>query len=639
MSIQAYAGGGTQKTILGEIESLSPSLSDEQALQVAGLGSLIEEHFGSPQDIEWTVSEGNIYILQSRPITTLYPQPHTNDEKIHLFISIGHPQMMTDAMKPLGISILSTLVPFGNTAPGEECKYLQAVGSRLYADMTPLLRYPRVRELLPRIIPALDESISRSIEAFIKRDEFEEAWKPEQKIPWPALRAAFPVLLKIAARILYRNNEQVLDGINRYIEENVDKNRVRLNSVAGVERIIVIQDMLSTLIPGVILQVAQFIPPAIGTYFLIRKLSQTWLGDESELSSISKSPAGNVTTEMGLELGDLADSLRAFPDVTNYLKTAQDSRFFEGLKQVPGRKEIMPVINEFFERYGMRGAGEIDITRPRWHETPAQLIPLLLNNIEKNQPGEHRREFAIGRLEAENAAQILVERLRAQPWGFFKSIVMKRLIRVHRTLIGLREHPKYFIVQNLGLIKKAILEESERLVEAGVLDSREDIFWYSLPEIHDIVATQQADLKLMTERKAAYTRDKQLTPPRVFTSEGEIIQETASNDAPSGALTGSPVSAGVVEGPARVVLRLEEAKMARGEILVAPYTDPSWTPLFSLAAGLVTEVGGLMTHGAVVAREYGIPAVVGVENATRIIKDGQRIVLDGTQGFVKVQND
>lgn len=637
--IKAQTDGGTESFNILEKDSLSPSLSDEQALQLARIGRKIEAHFGSPQDIEWAIADGSIYILQSRPITTLYPQACTNDEKMHLFISIGHPQMMTDAFKPLGISVLRTLVPLGKSTPGGECKYLQSVGNRLYADITSLLKYPKIRELLPRIVPALDESISRSIEAFLKRDEFIDVLQPSKPISWSVVRVALPTFLKIAARILYGNNDLVLEEMNHFIAENVVKNRSRLGSVSGVERIAVIQDMLSTLMPGILPRVAGSLPPAIGTYFLINKFTRAWLGDDCQLHKLSKSPAGNVTTEMGLELGDLADSLRAYQEVINYLKTARDDSFFEGLEQVPGSREILPAIHQYFERYGMRGTGEIDLTRPRWHEAPTQMIPLLLINIEENQPGEHRREFARGKEEAENEARLLVERLRKEPWGLFKARLMQRFIKVHRSLIGIREHPKYYIVQNLDLVKAAILEESDRLVEAGVFEKREDIFWFSLREIREIVATQQVDVKRIAERNEAYERNKQLNPPRVLTSEGEIIQGITSTDLPPGALAGSPVSAGVVEGRARVVLHLEEAKMDRGDILVTPYTDPSWTPLFPLAAGLVSEVGGLMTHGAVVAREYGIPAVVGVDDATRIIKDGQQIQVDGTQGFVKVLSD
>gem|GEM_PF-1490265 len=261
MCIKARAEGGTEKADLLEKKAVSPALSDEQALQLARLGKKIEQHFGSPQDIEWAIAEGQIFILQSRPITTLYPQPRIHDEKVHLFISIGHPQMMTDAMKPLGVSVLRTLVPLGKPVPTGECSYLQELGGRLYGDITPLLGYRQIRKRLPHILPALDESISRSVEAFIEREEFQDALGPEKKVSRPMIRTALPIVLNFVARILYRNNDQTLEEMNRYIASHVQQNRLRLSSLSGGDRIAAIQEMLSRLMPDFLPRVARILPP------------------------------------------------------------------------------------------------------------------------------------------------------------------------------------------------------------------------------------------------------------------------------------------------------------------------------------------------------------------------------------------
>ena len=372
---------------------------------------------------------------------------------------------------------------------------------------------------------------------------------------------------------------------------------------------------------------------------MIENLSQKWLGDNDELPGISKSPPGNVTTEMGLQLGDLADALRNYPEVIKYLEHANDSGFLTNLPEAVGEKEILPLFQEFLQKYGMRGTGEIDITRPRWREEPALFLPMVLSYVKSARPGQHRRNFETGKQEAELMAARLVNRLRKKPLGFLKARIMQRLIKVYRSLIGMREHPKYYIVQNFDWIKQAIMQEANTLAAAGVLQNADDIFWFSLPEIKEIIERQQADQSVIARRKNKFHLDSRLTPPRAMTSEGEIITSRAAFKIPAGALAGSPVSAGTVVGHARVILKLEEAHLNKGDILVASYTDPSWTPLFPLAAGLVTEVGGLMTHGAVVAREYGIPAVVGVEGATQKIADGQLIRVDGTQGIIEfVQN-
>jgi pyruvate,water dikinase len=193
------------------------------------------------------------------------------------------------------------------------------------------------------------------------------------------------------------------------------------------------------------------------------------------------------------------------------------------------------------------------------------------------------------------------------------------------------------MVSRMFVYKQALLEEAERLVQAQVLREPEDIFYLTLPELQGVVRSNEADHDLIRRRREAFRSYEALTPPRVLTSEGECLNGAYHrDDVPAGALVGLAVSAGTVEGRARVVLDMADADLEPGDILVTAYTDPSWTPLFVAIDGLVTEVGGLMTHGAVIAREYGLAAVVGVEHATRRIRDGQRIRLHGTDGYVEV---
>ena len=227
--------------------------------------------------------------------------------------------------------------------------------------------------------------------------------------------------------------------------------------------------------------------------------------------------------------------------------------------------------------------------------------------------------------------------MRALPDGDGKAGEAKRMIDRVRTFIGYREYPKYGLVSRTFVYKQALLEEAERLVQAKVLREKEDIFYLTFGELHDVVRTNEVDDQLIRRRKDAFRSYQALTPPRVLTSDGEgIAGAYRRGDEPAGALVGLAVSAGTIEGRARVILNLAEADLEPGDILVTAYTDPSWTTLFVAINGLVTEVGGLMTHGAVIAREYGLPAVVGVEHATRLIRDGQRIRVNGTDGYVEI---
>ena len=294
-------------------------------------------------------------------------------------------------------------------------------------------------------------------------------------------------------------------------------------------------------------------------------------------------------------------------------------------------------IVDWLGKYGMRGVGEIDITRPRFGERPSMLLPILLGHVQNFTRGEGERRFEQGRRDAAKKEQEVLERLRVLTDGAAKADETKRMIDRARTFNGYREFPKYAMVSRYFVYKQALMKEAERLVESGVLQEKEDIFFLRFDELHDVARANRVDDALIRRRKEEFISYQSLTPPRVMTSEGEAVAGFyRRGDLPSGALVGLPVSAGTVEGRARVVLDIATADLEAGDILVTRYTDPSWTPLFVAITGLVTEVGGLMTHGAVIAREYGLPGVVGVQNATRLIRDGQRIRVNGTDGYVTI---
>ena len=364
---------------------------------------------------------------------------------------------------------------------------------------------------------------------------------------------------------------------------------------------------------------------------------RAWLGEKNAVDTLTQSVPHNVTSEMGLALLDVADVIRPHPDVVAFLQHVDDENFLDELPALAGGREARDAIQAYLDKYGMRCVGEIDITRPRWSERPSTLVPMILGNIRNFEPGAGERRFEQGRQRAGEKEQELLTRLRALPDGEQKAEEAKRMIDRIRTFIGYREYPKYHMISRYFVYKQALLNDAERLVRAGVLRDREDIFYLRFSELHDVVRTNQADDELIRQRKDAFRSYQALTPPRVLTSDGEAIAGAYRRaDVPAGALTGLPVSAGTVEGRARVILDMAGADLEAGDILVTAYTDPSWTPAFVAIKGLVTEVGGLMTHGAVIAREYGLPAVVGVEHATRLIRDGQRIRVHGTDGYIEI---
>jgi phosphoenolpyruvate synthase/pyruvate phosphate dikinase len=592
-----------------------PVLDEAQVARLVQLGRRIERHFGRPQDIEWCLEDDDFWFVQSRPITTLFPIPARGDRENHVYVSVGHQQMMTDAMRPLGLSFFLLITP----APMFEA------GGRLFVDVTRHLASPARRAGLLQLAKS-DPLIRDALQTIVDRGDFvpslpdEPAAAPPASAPPAPLDADPAIVTELMARA-----QASIAALKRDIRGK--------SGVALLDFIIAdIQELKRILFDP---QSHRVFMTAIDASGWLNDHLQEWLGEKNAADVLTQSVLHNVTSEMGLALMDVADAIRPHADVAAFLQRGPDDGYLDELLELAGGREARDAVLGWLDRYGMRGVGEIDITRPRWSERPADLLPLLLGNIKNFQPGAGARRFEQGRQEAQRAEKTLLERLRALPNGDRKAGEAKRMIDRVRTFIGYREYPKYAMVSRTFVYKQALLDEARRLVEAGVLRDREDIFYLTLPELQEVVRARQVDNQLLEGRKEAFAWYQTLTPPRVLTSDGEAVAGAyRRDDLPVGALVGLPVSAGTVEGRARVVLELARADLEPGDILVTAYTDPSWTPLFVAIAGLVTEVGGLMTHGAVIAREYGLPAVVGVENATRLIRDGQRIRVHGTDGHV-----
>ncbi|MEH7504171.1 phosphoenolpyruvate synthase [Neobacillus drentensis] len=640
VAIYALPEGGTiTREVPLDIRN-KQALSDEKISELARLGKKIEDHYRTEQDIEWGLADGKIFILQSRPITSLYPLPDLNgDANLQVFFSFGHQQMMTEAMKPLAISLWRTLFPFGKRNITSESEAMAAAGGRLFLNPTEVLYWKPARKIMPKVISNIDELISNALEQFTQRERFLKEAVPNREVIKKARQMMKPILTNVSKSILFRDTSKSIQRCNELMETLVKQSKEELSLVSGSGRMKWVQESAGKLMMTFFQRMLPYPLSGIVAFKMIQYLSQRWLGDDQEAYVLNKSLPGNVTSEMGLALGDVADTARPYPEVIQYLKEAEDHSFYEGLSQIEGGHIFRKEFELYMDQYGMRCPGEIDITKPRWRESPTILVPSILSHIQNLKPREHREKFYNGKIEAEHAGQSILERVRKTRGGLVKQRWMSRLIKVYRDRMGIREHPKYMLVQHLNLYKQAILEEADKFVDKGILQHQTDVFYLTLDEILAIVENRFAgDLpELIHQRKKEFEWYQKLTPPRVMTSEGEIITGRRRDiQAPIGALIGTPVSPGVTEGFAKVVLSPEQGNLKPGEVLIAPFTDPGWTTLFNSAQALVMEVGGLMTHGAVVAREYGIPAVAGVDEATKKIKDGQYIRVDGTHGYVEI---
>jgi phosphoenolpyruvate synthase/pyruvate phosphate dikinase len=610
-----------------KIATKKQALTDAQILELDRLGRKIEAHFGAPQDIEWCLVDGAFHFVQSRPITTLYPIPKAPGPGNHVYVSVGHQQMMTDAMKPLGLSVRQL-----NSGGG-----MYSAGGRLFADATRQLSTAAGRDIMLNVLGKSDPLIRGALTTLLEREDFLPLVRDDKEAA--THRAATS---PAGFRTRVENDPAIVADLVKSSQASVGQVKRDIQTKAGVELIdFVLEDIQK-------LKKELFDPKNIGAIMAamdaaswLNESVNAWLGEKNVADTLSQSVPDNVTSAMGLELMDVADVIRPHPEVVAYLQgyvqQARDDDFLDELGKLDGGQQAVDAIRGFLDKYGMRCPGEIDITRTRWSERPAALIPILLSNVRNFEPKASVRKFEQGRREALAKEQELLERLKRLPDGEQKAAETKQMISLVRTFSGYREYPKYAMMNRYILYKQALLKEAERLRQAGVVREAEDIYYLTLEELREVVRTHEIDPQVIDQRKDDFRRFEKLTPPRVITSDGEIpVGQYSRENLPAEAIVGLAVSSGVVEGRARVVLNMADADLEAGDILVTAFTDPSWTPLFVSIKGLVTEVGGLMTHGSVIAREYGLPAVVGVENATRLIKDGQRIRVHGTEGYVEI---
>ncbi|NMO95129.1 phosphoenolpyruvate synthase [Paenibacillus lemnae] len=617
--------GGTKEEAVDPERQNMQVLSDEHMLQLEQLGRKIEAHFGCPQDIEWCLADGSFYVVQSRPITTLYPVPEAKDKDNHVYLSVGHQQMMTDPLKPLGMSLMKRL------STGQ---WFEA-GGRLFFDATPMLASPEGRVVMLQNMRQLDPLTKDAVMTIIERDFITclPDDKKEQNAGQTGNRK--PSAGPPPAQIQY--DPSIVSDLIRKTESSIEALKGSIQGKSGADVIdFIVEDVEE-------LKRILFDPTstavftaAINASLWLKDNMSDWLGETNAADVLSQSVPGNITSEMGMALMDVADVIRPYTKITEYLRGVKDDTFLETIVEFDGGQEVRDAIQSYLDKYGMRCSGEIDMTKPRFSEKPTALVPILLSSIKMFEPHESRRRFELGRQQAMKKEQELLERLRQLPDGEEKVKETKEMIGVLRNFIGYREYPKYGMVSRYFVYKQALLKEADRLLQAHVISEKEDIYYLTLEELREVLVTHKVDDEIISKRKEEYKSFEKLTPPRVITSEGEIITGKYSmENIPDGAMAGLAVSSGVTEGRARVILSIEDANLEEGDILVTTFTDPSWTPLFVSIKGLVTEIGGLMTHGAVIAREYGLPAVVGVENATKLIKDGQRIRVHGTGGYVE----
>jgi pyruvate,water dikinase len=620
------------------IERRGDVLNDAQLRELAALGARVEAHYGRPQDIEWAIApDGKLWLVQSRDITTLYPLPANApdpDRDLRVYFSGNVAQGVFQPFTPMGLQTFKLIgsafakvfgIPVKDAAAGPPLTV--EAGMRLFIDLTPVLRDPFGRELPKRVMGVM-EFRSQAIFAKLLED-------PRLAPRGRASRSRLIVLRKVlrtgapqtAFRALLRP-DATRESLLREVDAAIAGVRI---PEAPLERLDAYERLVLDLMPRLFPRLVGLVAPGMLSYGLAGRL----LGRRArpdEMQTVLRGLPYNPTTEMDLELWRIARRAREDRACRGALETRTPAQLSADYRAGALPQRLQRDMSAFLARYGHRAIAEIDLGLPRWSEDPAHLLGAIANYQRLDDAAlAPDAQFARGAREAEAMIATLVSRVHGP-----RRVLVRFLLRRVRLLGGLREQPKFQIMRIFAIGRAMIAPVGAALAERGLLIGADDIFFLTLPEARRAIAG--ADLRaIVAERRATYRRElARRRIPRVLLSDGTDA-ETLLPSSADGAIRGTPASPGVARGVARVILSPAGARLEPGEVLVAPSTDPGWTPLFLTAGALVMEMGGMMSHGAVVAREYGIPAVVGVPDATGRIATGEKVVVDGSAGTVAVE--
>ncbi len=656
LAIHPLDGGGTRRETPQGADR--QALPDDQILALAALGQRVAAEYGQPQDIEWALAGGQLSLLQSRAVTSLFPTPEgVPAEPLQVFTSFGAVQGMLDPMTPLGRDVMTHIFAMGARLLGihyrpDNQSVLYVSGERLWARVTTLLRNSVGRKAVPVVLEFVEPGTREAILAVLKEPDLQPT---REGISWHARRQIARLLLPVAGNVLLNwlsprtrrekivaRGESVLAITAERCASLHGTPHERLGQLARV-----LPDVMENYLPRTFILFVSAVASAMAAFNLLRlRIKATPTEDANwtdTLLEVTRGVPHNPTTEMDLALWEAARAIQQNPESAAEFADHTPAELAGRYRLGDMSAALSQVLEGFLQRYGGRGFCEIDLGRPRWSEDPTHVFEVL-NGYLQIPPGESAPDavFASGATSGEAALDRLVAALRHSRGGWFKAWQARFLGSRVRELMGTREAPKFFVVRLFARVRWAMLEIGAELVQSGKLARPDDLFYLKFNEMQALAAEMPGQpgsnwQKIILARREAFEREglrRQI--PRLLLSDGRAFYDGMAGSGQDGQLTGSPVSPGVVEGRVRVVLDPRKAGLLPGEILVCPGTDPSWTPLFLTAAGLIMEVGGMMTHGAVVAREYGIPAAVGVDRATLRLQTGQLVRLNGSSGVIEL---
>ena len=615
------------------------SVPDSAWLELAALGRRVETHFGAPQDIEWAIDDaGALWLTQSRPITTLYPLPAAHRPGLRVYLNGSLAQGLTRPVTPMGLAAFRLIAStpatqvFGVAVPDPLAgpAVFLAAGGRAFVDITAALRNPIGRRMAPRVLDFMEARSAVVLRSLLDRPELAVASRP-----WPFVRGV--------ARLGVRYRVPLLVGlalahppaarrrVDRFADQLDAATQPPVAASAG-ERLDFVECVLAAVFP-----IMPRVAPVAGGGLLALTAARRLAGadlDGSAAHDVLRSLPHNSTTEMDLELWAVATRVRADAASAAALRDLDAAELAGRYRRGELPSTLQTALAGFLRAHGHRAVAEIDLGVPRWSEDPTYVLGVLANYLRLEDPAlAPDAQFARGAAAAEAAVDATVARVRQRSRPRARAVRFA-LSRV-RQLAGMRETHKDLLVRVLARARAELAVVGAELAARDLLDDAAGVFFLDLAQARSAVAGADHRAVVAAHREEYDRELRRRHVPRILLSDGTEPEAVATRrDDTPGTLRGAPASAGTVSGPARVVLDPVGAHLEPGEVLVAPSTDPGWTPLFLTAGALVMEMGGPNSHGAVVAREYGIPAVVGVPDATSRLRTGQRVTVDGAAGLV-----
>jgi len=627
------ASGGTRQDT--NKSPTAQALTDDEIMEVAQMVADVEEKYfdGSPADIEWAFHNNTLYLLQARPVTAhvpLFPEMITErgkEKRLYLDLMVMT-QGFSDPLSTLGLDIWKTsLARMKPTMSTEGFDGLMFnIHGREYMNISNMLMMTGGTVMVNTALRTNDKSLDRAF-ASIDLKDYTPSYVPEgcKGIFGKSIKQLLLTVPNILRGMYYGK-----DSMQQYVKDtNALLEHCHSHRYPDDKAFVEVYDELTKTYEAVVPQVGGLISGLISKA-LLHRMFRNCEGTEDNLINLSMDLNGNPTSEMG----HLMVRLASCPEIQ---ETRTSDEFLKKLKEGSFSQEFTSIYSDYLKRFGCRGAREIDVATPRMSEKQDELFDTLKQIDVKNNQIINVRE------RRDKAYQELLS--LAREIGKEKSFVHHA--SVMQGVLGYREHPKYMLVVVTDACRRHALQVAKGFVAKGRLENEDQIFSLTMDQISNAQKDEAIDLlslvraNLKPVEKVRHVKNW----PVLIDSRGKIIRGkreiTEDEKNKEGLLIGDPISpgAGVVRGRAKVLMDPYEKPLEAGEILVARFTEPSWTPLFINAGGVIMEIGGPMQHGAIIAREYGIPCVSGIDNATKLVKDGDLLELDGSAGTVQIIRD